>query len=89
MFRIELGRLGQFCFFIGLVLLVVFFATDQSQHPQVGFFFGGLILVISGIYLIRRDWKPQPPSNRFRLLRRRNKNKKEEPEDKKSEEESV
>ena len=32
-------RLGTFSFLIGLLLWVVFFATDQSQDPKFGLFF--------------------------------------------------
>ena len=71
--KIELHRIGIFFFFVGLIPLAVFFATDQSKKPQVGFFFLGLFLVGLGIYLIRRDWQPAPPANRFRLFRKREK----------------
>ncbi len=67
--QIERGRVGQFFLFVGLILLVIFFATDQSQEPQVGWFFGGLLVMGVGVYLIWKDWKPRPPSQRFRLLR--------------------
>ena len=83
--NIRLGRVGQFFFFIGIILLVVFFATDQNKNFQPGFFFFGLALSFFGVYLIWRDWKPTGESKRFRTLRRmRKKNTldKKEPEKK-------
>jgi hypothetical protein len=68
--HIRLGRIGQFFFFIGIILLVVFFATDQNKSFQPGFFFFGLVLSFLGVYLIWRDWKPVGESKRFRMLRR-------------------
>jgi hypothetical protein len=70
---IEKGRLGQFFLFIGLLFLAVFFTTDQSQDPQTWLFFAGVASIGLGIYFIRRDWKPPPPSQRFRMLRKKKK----------------
>jgi cadmium resistance protein CadD (predicted permease) len=77
--HIRLGRLGQFLLFIGIILLVVFFVTDQNTYFQPGFFFIGLVLSFLGVYIIWRDWKPTGESSRFRTLRRMRK--KKEPED--------
>ncbi len=68
--EIEKGRVGQFILFIGLILLVIFFTTDQAKHPQYELFFFGLIGVGCGVYLIWRDLKPPPESQRFRSLRK-------------------
>ena len=70
--KIRLGRIGQLLFFIGVILLVVFFATDPKNISLQGFlFFGlGLTLAFLGVYLIWRDWKPTGESKRFRTLRR-------------------
>lgn len=75
--HIEKGRLGEFFLFIGLILLIIFFATDQSQDPQAWLFFLGLLVLGLGFYFIRRDWKPPGPSQRFRIFRKQDKKKKE------------
>ncbi len=80
--KIEKSRIGQFFLFIGLIMLVIFFATGQNESPSVGIFFAGLIIAGLGVYLIWRDWKPKPPSNRFRILRRKPPKKSENPENK-------
>ncbi len=78
--NIRLGRLGQFLLFVGIILLVVFFVSDQNTYFQPGFFFVGLLLSFLGVYIIWRDWKPTTESKRFRTLRKLRK--KEEPEKK-------
>jgi uncharacterized membrane protein YiaA len=78
--HISRGRIGQFLFFIGIILLVVFFVSDQNTYFQPGFFFAGLVLSFLGVYLVWRDLKPVGESRRFRTLRRLRK--KNEPEKK-------
>ncbi len=68
--QIRLGRLGQFFLFVGIILLVIFFVSDQNTYFQPMFFFVGLLLSLLGVYLIWRDWKPVNESSRFRTLRR-------------------
>jgi uncharacterized membrane protein HdeD (DUF308 family) len=64
------NRLGIYLFIIGLMLLLYFFASDQSKNPQFLLFFFGLLLVILGIFLGWR-YRPAPqPSGRFRLIRK-------------------
>jgi hypothetical protein len=65
--HVERGRVGQYFLFVGIFLLVIFFFTEP---PLVGFFLSGIGLAILGLYMIRRAWKPPPPSGRFRFLRR-------------------
>ncbi|RPI87030.1 MAG: hypothetical protein EHM41_06440 [Chloroflexi bacterium] len=67
--RIEKGRLGQFFLFIGLLLLVIFFLAGKDETPPARFFFAGAFLTGLGTFMIWKDWKPGPPSGRFRLLR--------------------
>ncbi len=78
--HIRLGRVGQFFLFVGIILLVVFFVSDQNTYFEPGFFFIGLVLSFLGVYIIWRNWKPASESKRFRMLRRMRK--KEEPEKK-------
>ncbi len=68
--HIRRGRIGQFLLFIGIILLVVFFVSDQNTYFQPGFFFIGLVFSFLGVYLVWRDWKPVGESRRFRTLRR-------------------
>lgn len=70
MMRVEKGRVGQFFLFIGVILLIIFFSIDPEAPPLVSFFFWGIGLAGLGLYLIRRDWKKPPPSERFRLFRK-------------------
>jgi hypothetical protein len=64
------SKIGRFFFFIGLILLVVFFAMDQAKHPSYGYFCVGIIVVILGGVLMMRGHQPPAESMRFRTLRR-------------------
>ena len=64
------SKLGRFFLFIGLILLVVFFAMDQAKHPSYGFLCVGLVVVILGGLLVVRGHQPPAESMRFRTLRR-------------------
>ena len=64
------SKLGRFILFIGLILLVVFFAVDQAKHPAYGYFCGGIIGIILGGLLMVRGHQPPAESMRFRTLRR-------------------
>ncbi len=64
------SKLGRFLIFIGLILLVVFFAMDQAKHPSYGYFCGGIVALILGVLLAVRGHQPPAESMRFRTLRR-------------------
>ncbi len=64
------SKIGRFLFFIGLILLVVFFAMDQSKHPAYGYFCVGLVVVLLGGILMLRGQQPPDESMRFRTVRR-------------------
>ena len=64
------SKIGRFFFFIGVILLVVFFAMDQAKNPSYGYFCVGIIIVILGVVLMRRGYQPPAESMRFRTLRR-------------------
>ena len=64
------SKLGRFLLFIGLILLVVFFAMDQAKHPSYGYFCVGLVVAILGGILVVRGHQPPAESMRFRTLRR-------------------
>jgi hypothetical protein len=65
-----MSKIGRFLFFIGLILLVVFFAMDQSQHPAYGYFCIGALITFLGGMLMMRGQKPPDESMRFRTVRR-------------------
>jgi hypothetical protein len=64
------SKFGRFFFFIGLILLVVFFAMDQAKHPAYGYFCVGIVVVFLGGMLMLRGQQPPDESMRFRTLRR-------------------
>jgi hypothetical protein len=65
------SKWGRFLFFIGLVVLVVFFAIDQAEHPTYGYFCIGIVFVLLGTVLMVRGRQPPPEeSMRFRTVRR-------------------
>jgi hypothetical protein len=64
------SKLGRFFLFIGLILLVVFFAMDQAKHPSYGYFCVGIVVVILGGVLMVKGHQPPAESMRFRTLRR-------------------
>ncbi len=63
-------RIGSFLIFIGLILLVIFFAINQAAHPNYAYFCVGLLAVILGGIFLVRGHKPPAESMRFRTLRR-------------------
>ncbi len=68
--RTAMGKIGRLLIVIGLILLVIFFAVDQSKHPSYGYFCVGLLAVILGGIFLVRGHKPPEESMRFRTLRR-------------------
>jgi hypothetical protein len=68
--NIEKSRVGSFFVIIGLVLLMIFFFTDQAKYPSFGYFASGGALLFLGGYLWWSDRKPPVESSRFRALRR-------------------
>ena len=64
-------QIGQFFLVIGVIMLAVFFVTDQSQSPQFLLFFGGLLVIAAGISVMMRNREPSTSeSARFRRVRR-------------------
>ncbi len=68
--RVGKSKIGRFLLFIGLILLVVFFAINQAQHPQYGYFCIGVVCTLLGGLLLVRGQQPPAESMRFRTLRR-------------------
>ncbi len=70
-------RFGQFLLYVGLIVLIIFFASDYARQPHLGYLCSGVLLLYLAGILIVRNRKPPEPSQRFRLLRgRRGKEKK-------------
>lgn len=63
------SRIGQFLLSIGLIALVVFFATVQGGRPAMLALLIGAACAILGLVLIVSGRQPPEPSGRFRLLR--------------------
>jgi Na+/melibiose symporter-like transporter len=64
------SKIGRFLFFVGLILLVIFFTMDQAKHPGYGYFCVGVVVVILGALFMLRGQQPPAESMRFRTLRR-------------------
>lgn len=64
------SKIGRFLFFIGLILLVIFFTMDQAIHPAYSYLCVGVVVVILGAILMLRGQQPPAESMRFRTLRR-------------------
>jgi len=67
---VSIGRIGHFFLVIGFFFLLLFFASDQSQHPKFALFFGGLLLCVFGGFLAWRFRARPEASERFRMLRK-------------------
>lgn len=65
---IVLHRFGNFLLIIGVIFLLYFFASDQSENPQFLLFFSGVALTALGILLMRRRPPAPEGGGRFRLL---------------------
>jgi hypothetical protein len=68
--HIEKGRLGQFFLFIGLILLILFAGSSQTQGTQVGYFCLSMLVFAVAFFLIFKDWKPPSAGSRFSSLRK-------------------
>lgn len=68
--QVDTYRLAQYFLIIGILLLVIFFGTDQSQNPQFGLFFIGSLVTFFGAFLLVKSYKPPPPSTRFRTIKK-------------------
>lgn len=64
-------RVGQFFLTIGLVVLVLFWATGEVNQPDWSFFCGGALAVALGVLLIVRDRPPPQETGRFRMIKER------------------
>jgi len=77
------GRVGQFFFFVGLIVLILFLITAHNQQPYYSYFCISTLLLILGSVQMWKGRNPPAPMDRFNLIRkRRNKSKVNEKEEK-------
>ncbi len=63
-------QIGEFFLVIGVIMLAVFFVTDQSHNPQFLLFFGSILVIAAGISLMMRNREASSgESARFRRVR--------------------
>jgi hypothetical protein len=62
------SRIGQFAVFIGVILLIVFFVTDQLKTPNYYYLFLSVGFLLLGINFIKKGRSPTQSSGRFRLF---------------------
>ena len=68
--RAFIFQVGLYFVVIGVIMLAVFFVTDQSKSPQFLLFFGGLLVIAFGISIMMRNREPASgESARFRRIR--------------------
>jgi hypothetical protein len=64
-------QIGQFLIFLALIILVVFFVTNQVGSPEFLYFCSGFLFLILGGYLMWIGRNPTTASSgRFRSIRR-------------------
>jgi hypothetical protein len=63
-------QIGEFFLFIGVILLVIFFAGDQTENTAWGYFISGAALVALGGILMWRKPRADLESSRFRGYRK-------------------
>jgi hypothetical protein len=63
-------QVGRFFVFLGLILLVLFYISDQIKAPDYGYFCSGVLVLLLGGYLMWLGRGPTTPSERFRALRK-------------------
>ena len=68
--HVEKNRVGQFFVFGGLIFLILFAGSSQSNGIQVGYCCLSTIALTIGAILIWKDWKPPSQTARFRTLQK-------------------
>ena len=78
-------QVGQFFLILGVLLLILYFITNQAKSPPTIYFCIGVLLLLLGIYIMWVGRNPPMDRERFRMLRqmseKRKKPKKEEKPD--------
>ena len=65
-----ISRIGTFFLLLGVLVLVIFIASDIGKETYFGFFFFAAILFITGFVFKRMGADPTPPSKRFEAIRK-------------------
>jgi len=71
------GRVAQFVFFVGVVLLVIFFVSDQLKQPEYPYLCSAFVLLLLGVVGMLRRRKSAATSSRFGVLRKSKQKEKE------------
>ena len=66
-----LVRVGYFFFLVGLLVMFVFVASYQVNVPRYNLLLIGLILIISGVFLVVKNRPQSEDTGRFRRFRRK------------------
>ena len=74
-------NVGQFFSLLGILLLVLFFATSQGDSPIFYYFCFGVVFALFGAYMMWIGRNPPIASDRFRSLRRMSEKKKKPKKD--------
>ena len=65
-----ISRIGTFFLLLGVLLLVMFIASDVGEKTYFSYFFIALVLFIIGFVFKRMSAQPPAPSKRFEGLRK-------------------
>ena len=60
---------GQFFVLMGVLLLILYFISSQSNSPMYMSFCSGVVLLMLGVYFLWTGRNPPTSSERFRMLR--------------------
>jgi len=69
MFNEFIVRIGTFSILIGIGILILFIASDHAGDANFDYLFWAILAVVVGIFLRGRK-APEPPSERFSVLRK-------------------
>jgi uncharacterized membrane protein YbhN (UPF0104 family) len=78
-------QVGQFFLVVGVLLLILYFITNQAKNPTILYFCGGTLMLILGIYMMWLGRNPPLDRERFRMLRQMSEKRKKPKKEKKSE----
>ena len=68
--RAFLSRIGTFFILLGLLLLVLFVASDIGSETYFSYFFIGIIMLSVGFFFKRTNAPPPSPGKRFERIRK-------------------
>jgi hypothetical protein len=65
-----ISRIGTFFILLGVLVVILFIASDLGDTTYFRYFFIGVFLLTAGFILKRMAAPPQPPSKRFEGIRK-------------------